>query len=938
MSGVLTQPKPGQVTATGLSDIQLQLAAKQKELQTLSEQAAAKQAEAERIKTEQAKTAEEYKRLTLPQHAQARQFQPLQRATAERAGVQAEQAKAIQEQLFGLGTAQTKAAGEYSTLTEQYNIEAQKAIAALPQTPTMADVPKAQALYNKGIISSADFSGYKKVAQRNEAIVQRQAVVQPTILAVPVKTTSAVAPKAGRMIGIPELIAPVQKQVQEKIQPVKTVPIAEHDISSSRLITVFDSSGKAIGTVRGGTLYTLDAPGKQDIYFKTPKEAQQYAENIGLSGRQVGVSYTPEGRVITSAEYWSQKEAREAAAKAGFGGTFSAEALKQITAPIGAALPGSQLEKKVKMLSTGTAQFVDEAAFKKATEQVQNLISFEAKGAIVDTSKFKSGAEQQKAVDILKKVGEKQELTSAERQFGLSKGIITEAAPKPGEWGYHATAAEPGGILGANIKATEAKIQESIYKIAFAPPSEGIQQAMSEKYWQSLSPAEKASLLVVGSFNKPVEIGGGFIESKLFGGDKQYQKDVYDYLIKGAKIVDVPIIGRQIVPKKGVVEETAVGIGTLAATGVAFRGVSYVVGGGLKIGEAGAGLVAKETGLLGEKVFTGVAAKTTAQTVSTLAELSAKAFGGAAARAELITGIGAATPFVADIAASKTKGEAIAKVGFVAATLPLMGMGYELSGKAGTTLGEALPSSREILRFTAAKAEPIFETKTAQFLKEKTPESTRALVKESIIPVIEKITRQPAPYELMTPALREIYDASSPKRQIKIEAAVRLMDALKDAPPEIKQRIDFSGYDSPKYGGKIGAELKKMIQERPGEFVIGGSTSVGAFVPKFRRGADWDIYAKQYIKTAEKVADISAQKYPGSYVKTKKDFINTIAQKTGESIIDVHKMSEITGEIGQPITTTIGGRTVQLTKGKVREPVKVEGLLYGLHPKKWTGS
>lgn len=179
---------------------------------------------------------------------------------------------------------------------------------------------------------------------------------------------------------------------------------------------------------------------------------------------------------------------------------------------------------------------------------------------------------------------------------------------------------------------------------------------------------------------------------------------------------------------------------------------------------------------------------------------------------------------------------------------------------------------------------------------------------------------KPSVKELMTPEISEVYKQVSPKRQIKIESALRLTEALKTAPFEQMKPVNL---ETVKYGGKIAPGLKEMMKGQPEGYVIGGSTSVGAFVKGFRPGADIDLYAKNYPKAVKEISVESKIKYPGAEI-AEKGSMATISSKEGHTIIDIHPYEDIQRSIASTIS--------KQTTGKLYKPIDIKGTQY-INPK-----
>jgi len=319
-------------------------------------------------------------------------------------------------------------------------------------------------------------------------------------------------------------------------------------------------------------------------------------------------------------------------------------------------------------------------------------------------------------------------------------------------------------------------------------------------------------------------------------------------------------------------------------------------------------------------------------------------------------------PIVADIANSSTPREALSKGITYTSVLPFANMGFKAGESGAKAVGQSIPTPTEFINFVGNKMNlesrvGISGTDIAGRVLKHTikTEPIKPIVDTPIVRGVNfnpqvRTTVKPQnkgvsslfesnnildikPMDVMTPATKSlIYEKVSGGRKIKIENAVRLTESLKNTPSEIRTPIDFT---SPKYGGKIGTELQSLIKKNPDEYVLGGSTSVSSQVPNFRVGADFDLFALNRVTTKAKVLEMSKEAYPGSYVKTDKRFITTISQEpkfkgdiNPESIIDIHSLSEFKDNIGQPITTKIGKKTYQLTKGEGKPPVKIGGVNY----------
>ena len=101
---------------------------------------------------------------------------------------------------------------------------------------------------------------------------------------------------------------------QQVPAPQQQASLVTHDIAPGREIGYFTGTGQRGGTTTaGGTFYSISGQ-SEDMLFRTPAEAQQYATSKGTPiTSQVGVSDVP------SSQYWQQRQAEEARREAAYG-------------------------------------------------------------------------------------------------------------------------------------------------------------------------------------------------------------------------------------------------------------------------------------------------------------------------------------------------------------------------------------------------------------------------------------------------------------------------------------------------------------------------------------------------------------------------------------------------------------------------------------------
>lgn len=411
-------------------------------------------------------------------------------------------------------------------------------------------------------------------------------------------------------------------------------------------------------------------------------------------------------------------------------------------------------------------------------------------------------------------------------------------------------------------------------------------QTEAEKWWSGLSDLEKKeALITAGTID--IRVAGSYLGKTFFGteeSDLGWKADIYKTLnIEGAR-TQTPIERT----KEAVFK---VGTGTTAQAAAMMLGV----GAGMKVITGGA----KALGLSEAAIATGEKAL------------------GLGFGAVIAKGIG-------ETAISGKPGTALAEVGLLGVTLPMAGIG----SKAVSEIGRFTPTPKEFFRFTAGKAEPII-TKiepVTKFIETKEPD----FIKNLREPVVEKITREPSAIKLMTPSVRTIYESEklTPQAKEMIESGVRLEYLLKEAPPEQIVPIEFVGAKAPKYGERIGEAVKTRLEKNPQD-VLGGSTSVGAFVPEFRKGADWDYYAKNYKETVNYFFKEAKKVYPDATLEEKHGMTTIKAEK--HSVIDIHKLSEYT-PVGERIISGTGKEIPGMkgieTLGVGRKPLRIEKVEY----------
>ena len=198
------------------------------------------------------------------------------------------------------------------------------------------------------------------------------------------------------------------------------------------------------------------------------------------------------------------------------------------------------------------------------------------------------------------------------------------------------------------------------------PLQQEIVQHTAETSWNALNPVEKAGLLVVGSFNKPAEIGGAFLEQNVFGGAQtnDYQRNIYTYEMQGANTVS--ILGSNIaIPPTPVLTDAATSLAMAYGTGFAFRAGSSALRLGLQS-------VSSTATRLGSSVASPLL-QTGANIVSRGALLAERTVEPAAVAAGIgYMGYG--------LSQSNTRGELAANVISIGVSLPLASMGWNNAG------------------------------------------------------------------------------------------------------------------------------------------------------------------------------------------------------------------------------------------------------------------
>jgi hypothetical protein len=307
--------------------------------------------------------------------------------------------------------------------------------------------------------------------------------------------------------------------------------------------------------------------------------------------------------------------------------------------------------------------------------------------------------------------------------------------------------------------------------------------------------------------------------------------------------------------------------------------------------------------------------------------IGTKEFTLAGAPIELAAGAVFTGAIALDVASSKTIGEAVGKVAVLGAGLPGAALGYKLPGKTIELSKSGISEAKEIGKFTLEKAEPIIQSKPSIFIQEKTPD----FIKESpiLFKTQEIIKGERFIPELivgdvpLTNELTNILPRLSKKRQIKVQSLANVLEYAKTTPTEQMKPLDFT---KTKYGGKIGKELElKMKKEKS---VMGGSATLGVYIKpgEFRvseggLAKDFDTYFERIKEAPKEILKISQEKYPRAKFKQTKGKMKTIIQESGESIVDIHPLSEI--RVGEQINPKI------YFKGSVfREPIKISGIKY----------
>jgi len=442
--------------------------------------------------------------------------------------------------------------------------------------------------------------------------------------------------------------------------------------------------------------------------------------------------------------------------------------------------------------------------------------------------------------------------------------------------------------------------QEAFEKFVFSQPfMTDIEGRIAEKEYGRLSRPEKAGLLVTTGFARP-EIAGKYFEEKIFGGGKTgYEKDIYQYAMKDSKFVDIPVLGRQAIPKTEVVKDVVVGLGSAVLMGGIFKGISYVgspiVRGVFGAGGRTLGFAERQLGSLATK-SEGVVAKTTLQTGETLTSLGKTSLQFGSRHPEAIIGAGFVVPFVADIAKSETKGEATAKIGYTLATLPLMGVGY----KGTERIGEKLPTKAEII---------------SKF-------------------------REPSAYEMMTPEAQKIYK-NLPTTEAKtiMSEATKIAFKARNLPERAfyemaKETEPTFSFGKTRDIGERGYEVQKIAEQHPEDIIV-GSLAGSRFIKGLRSEE-----VKLPTKNIHITEDMPQKEHMKGSVKAKigdielaSDFAKRYENLNIEGL-DVHgrtKGAHKFGTPGESITTHFMGRTVKLTPGKVMNPITYKDVTYQ-HP------
>ncbi len=349
------------------------------------------------------------------------------------------------------------------------------------------------------------------------------------------------------------------------------------------------------------------------------------------------------------------------------------------------------------------------------------------------------------------------------------------------------------------------------------------------------------------------------------------------------------------------------------------------VGAGFKVG-----------GFVGKTVLKGAAEKAAiagteigAETILGKTALSAAATARWGAKyGETLVGAGFLGAAGVDIATtSKTPYEAIGKTATLGISLPGAMIGY----KGTEFVGKQMPTPKNFFRFIAGKAEPL-----TTFVEAKTPE----LVKTTMEPVVEKLTREPSGYELMTPLGKEIYK-KLPTQEAKtiLSESIKLASMAETLPRSSLIEMakttekDFS-FGTTSDIGERGFEVQKISKEHPKDIIL-GSLASSRFIKGFRAEKtelptknihiteDMPSSIKEYMRKSVKpeIADIElASEFAAPYESLKIKGLDIHGIKRG-----AHKF----GTPGEQITTTFMGESgISLVPGKVMEPIKFEGVSY----------
>lgn len=477
-------------------------------------------------------------------------------------------------------------------------------------------------------------------------------------------------------------------------------------------------------------------------------------------------------------------------------------------------------------------------------------------------------------------------------------------------------------------------------------------QIKAEKWWNSLSDTEKASALVA-SGTIDISVAGKYFGSKAneskyinqqikdiaFGSEKgkQYITDVYKTLnIEGSKTqtqrerfeegltkVVTGTSAQALAMMVAFGGATKILTSTAKAVGVreaAVAGAEKLVGTSFKVAIAGE---------LGSKVAQGKGGEAIAE-----AGLIATSLPFSRVGEGIVSGVGKFTPTVEEF--TKFTGEKIVTpirgtetFKFTAGKTPEI---VKETGKTfiekgaqvpGRTIEAGIIGAERIVNIPSNLVEPI-RTRFEEGIKEpisRTISSKTEKIKSSVVEKFPEFVRtrikEKEILNLMPETTRKIYE-KLPTEEAKtmFRTAFEAKELIKDIPESAVKKMyrPEVSFGSTKDVGEKGLEVEKIMKEQPDDILL-GSLSTAKFVKGYR---EVRTETPEGVKLGTGIGDIELYSLKGQ------KYIDI-----GLSKKDIHDLQHFPNvQVGKPITTSFGGKTVELSGGKGMKPVEAEGIQY----------